>query len=666
MLLQIQDAGRRIGARWLFKDASLTVRAGDRVGIVGPNGSGKTSLLSMLAGQDSPDEGRIQYQRHVQIGLLQQEIDPNQTHSVEEEARRALASLDAIEQEMRQLEMGMTQSGERGEAIPAHVAERYDVLSTQFAHSGGFEQEARVARVLAGLGFDEEARCRPLSTFSGGWLMRVELAKLFLAQPQIMLLDEPTNHLDLPSIQWFEEELSDFPGALLIVSHDRTFLRRHVTRVLDLDGHGRCASYEGDYDSYIEQRAERRTLLLAQKANQDRDIAQMERFVERFRAKATKARQAQSRMKALDKIDRIEVEDDSVRTMRLRIPEPPRSGQKVVSLDDIHKSYGDNKIYQGVEFVAQRGERVALAGPNGAGKSTLLRIIAGALDFEKGDRQLGHQVELAFFAQHQLDALSSEASILEELTRFAQHDDIPRLRGHLGAFLFSGDDVDKKIGVLSGGEKARVALAKLLLRPVNLLVLDEPTNHLDIGSCEILEEALASYKGTLVFVSHDRTFINRLATRVIEVEHGHLEDFIGNYDDYLFRKNQSEQKSPMLPPEESVAQQADSAPAASTPQKKPLSKEERKRDRERRKNKDRLERKIQKTEAKIAEQESELEKAGWRLADPEVYADAEKVAEIHVAQNELQATISELYTEWERASDELTALTDVTDSPDSD
>ena len=664
MLLQIQDAGRRIGARWLFKDASLTVRAGDRVGIVGPNGSGKTSLLSLLAGKDAPDEGRIQTQRHVTVGLLQQEIDPNLSHSVEEEARRALASLDAIEQEMRQLEHSMTESGERGEAIPTDVAERYDVLSTQFAHSGGFEQEARVSRVLAGLGFDEEARGRPLSTFSGGWLMRVELAKLFLAQPQVMLLDEPTNHLDLPSIQWFEEELNDFPGALLIVSHDRTFLQRHVNRVLDLDGHGRCATYEGAYDSYLEQRAERRSLLLAQKANQDRDIAQMERFVERFRAKATKARQAQSRMKALDKIDRIEITDDTVRTMRLRIPEPPRSGQKVVSLEGIHKSYGDNKIYEGVEFTAQRGERVALAGPNGAGKSTLLRIIAGALDFEQGERQLGHQVELAFFAQHQLDALSSEATILEELTRFAQHDDIPRLRGHLGAFLFSGDDVDKKIGVLSGGEKARVALAKLLLRPANLLVLDEPTNHLDIGSCEILEEALSGYTGTLVFVSHDRTFINRLATRVIEVEHGHLDDFIGNYDDYLFRKKQLDQRDAPPPTEEPAPKQTTPASPVPAPQKKPQSKEERKRDRERRKNKDRLERKIEKIEGRIAEAESELEKAGYRLADPEVYADAEKVAEIHAAQTELQASISELYTEWERANDELTALTDVTDPSD--
>ena len=631
--------------------------------IIGPNGSGKTTLLSLLAGKEAPDEGQIQYQRHVRVGLLQQEIDPNQPHSVEAEARRALASLEAIEEEMRQLELNMTLSGERGEAIATEVAERYDVLSTQFSHAGGFEQEARVSRVLAGLGFDEEARSRPLSTFSGGWLMRVELAKLFLAQPQVMLLDEPTNHLDLPSIQWFEEELKDFPGALLIVSHDRTFLRRHVNRVLDLDGHGRCASYEGDYDSYLTQRTERRSQLLAQKANQDRDIAQMERFVERFRAKATKARQAQSRIKALDKIDRIEIEDDRARTMRLRIPDPPRSGQTVISLKDVHKSYGENEIYQGVDFSVLRGERVALAGPNGAGKSTLLRIIAGALSFESGERKLGHEVELAFFAQHQLDSLSSESTVLEELTRSAQHDDIPRLRGHLGAFLFSGDDVDKKVGVLSGGEKARVALAKLLLRPVNLLVLDEPTNHLDIASCEILEQALIDYAGTLIFVSHDRTFINQLATRVIEVEHGHLENFIGNYDDYVFRKKQNTQRAVSPSETEPLSvNKLEPEAANSLDPPKPPTKTQRKQERERRKNKDRLERKIQKLELEIAEKESELEKSGWRLSDPEVYANAEKVAEIHAKQTDLQSHISGLYAEWERATDELGALTDL-DNP---
>lgn len=636
------------------------------MGIVGPNGSGKTTLLSLLAGKEAPDEGQIQYQRHVRVGLLQQEIDPNLAHSVEAETRRALASLDAIEEEMRQLELSMTHCGERGEAIPTEVAERYDVLSTQFAHAGGFEQEARVSRVLAGLGFDEEARNRPLSTFSGGWLMRVELAKLFLAQPQVMLLDEPTNHLDLPSIQWFEEELNDFPGALLIVSHDRTFLRRHVNRVFDLDGHGRCASYEGGYDSYLTQRTERRTQLLAQKANQDRDIAQMERFVERFRAKATKARQAQSRMKALDKIDRIEIEDDRTRTMRLRIPDPPRSGQTVVSLTDMHKSYGENEIYQGVDFSVLRGERVALAGPNGAGKSTLLRIIAGALSFDRGERKLGHEVQLAFFAQHQLDSLSSQSTVLEELTRSAQHDDIPRLRGHLGAFLFSGDDVDKKVGVLSGGEKARVALAKLLLRPVNLLVLDEPTNHLDIASCEILEQALGDYAGTLIFVSHDRTFINKLATRVIEVNHGHLEEFIGNYDDYIFRKKQNTQKavSPIEPKSVSARKLEPEAAKPLEPSK-PRTKTQRKEERERRKSKDRLERKIQKLELDIAEKESGLEKARWRLSDPEVYANAEKVAQIHVEQTDLQGHISGLYAEWERTTDELGALADLGDRADS-
>ncbi|MFP6639519.1 MAG: ATP-binding cassette domain-containing protein, partial [Myxococcota bacterium] len=468
----------------------------------------------------------------------------------------------------------------------------------------------------------------------------------------------PTNHLDLPSIQWFEEELEGFPGALLIVSHDRTFLRRHVSRVVELDGHGRCTVYEGGYDQYLSQREERRSQLLARKANQERDIAQMERFVERFRAKATKARQAQSRIKALERIDRIEIGDDRARRMRLRIPDPPRSGQTVISLDGLHKSYGDHQVYQGVDFEVQRGERVALAGPNGAGKSTLLRIVAGILDFDAGERKLGHEVELAFYAQHQLDDLSPQATVLEELSQAALQEDVPRLRGHLGAFLFSGDDVNKKVGVLSGGEKARVALAKLLLRPVNLLVLDAPPNHLDIESCEILERALSEYAGTLVFVSHDRTFINQMATRVVEVRHGVLQDFIGNYDDYQYRKRQLQQKAEQAEP------QTPSVPAIEEPPPGPgaareLTKTERKLERERRKTRDRTLRKIQKLEAEIQEQEAELERLGWRLADPEVYADTDQVSAIQSEQAALKADINAMYSDWQRADDELTALEDL-------
>ena len=671
MLTQIQGIGRRIGERWLFRDATLTVRAGDRIGIVGPNGAGKSTLLRVVSRDDTPDEGHVSTPREVRIGMLRQEIDPRLGHSVQTEAATALARLDALEREMRELETEMMQAGERGEPVSAATASRYDRTSAEFTHGGGYDREARVARVLAGLGFDDAARARPLSSFSGGWLMRVELAKLFLADPDILLLDEPTNHLDLPAIQWFEQAIDDFPGALLIVSHDRTFLRRHVGRVLDIDGNGRATLYEGNYDRFLALRDERRAQLLAAKANQDRDIAQMERFVERFRAKATKARQAQSRVKALEKIERIEIDPGPRRAMHIRIPPPPRSGEQVVTLRDIHKSYGANHVYRGVDVAVRRGERVALAGPNGAGKSTLLRIIAGALPFDSGDRTVGHNVEVAFFTQHQLEALVESRSVLEELAADARTEDVPRLRGQLGAFLFSGDDVDKKIGVLSGGEKARVALAKLLLRPVNLLVLDEPTNHLDIASCEVLERSLQNYEGTLVFVSHDRAFINALATRVIEVSYGVLREFSGNYDDYLHRVAQLElraqptAKTPPKPASEPAAHAAmPGKPRRSEPVAVPdsqASKQDRQHDRTRRKNRDKTARRVVKLEEQIQEQERSLEALEWRLGDPAVYSEPEALATIQSEQATIREAIAGLYAEWERESDELAALEDLLD-----
>jgi ATP-binding cassette subfamily F protein 3 len=680
MLLQVQGLGRQIGGRWLFRNASLSVQAGDRIGLVGPNGAGKSTLLRTIATDESPDEGQVQRSRDMRLGMLRQEIDPTLSHTVQQEAARALERLDALEREMRELEESMADSGERGEAISTATAERYDQISGEFAHGDGFGREARVASVLAGLGFDDEARERPLSSFSGGWLMRVELAKLFLARPDVMLLDEPTNHLDLPAIQWFEEALASFPGALVIVSHDRTFLRKHATRFMELDGLGGAIVYEGRYDRYLALREERREQQLARKANQDREIAQMERFVERFRAKSTKAKQAQSRVKALEKIERIEVDADAKRRMRLRIPAPPRSGEQVIRLEDIHKSYGEKSVYRGMEFAVRRGERVALAGPNGAGKSTLLRIVSGTLDFDEGKRTLGHNVQAAYFAQHQLEALDPDLSVLEELSRSARNEDMPRLRGHLGAFLFSGDDVEKKISVLSGGEKSRVALAKMLLRPANLLVLDEPTNHLDIPACEVLEEALASYEGTLVFVSHDRAFINALASRVVEVKYGELRDFSGNYDDYLYRVERLDSKADddtKVPADDGTPSHTEveanaPAPANPSPPTEPstkpstkprpklqLSKEERQQERERRKNRDRVTRRIGRVEGEIQEREQALEQLSWQLGDPAVSSDADRLSEVHAEQQALQTAIDDLYAEWERLSDEAAALEDL-------
>ena len=666
MLVQCSQLGRRIGDRWLFRELSLTVRAGDRIGIVGPNGAGKSTLLRCLSGDDPPDEGQLGLPRETRIGMLRQEIDPRLEHTVHEEAARALERLDQLENELRELEAEMTRAGERGEGVSDAVAAQYDQIHHQFDQGGGYDREARVARVLAGLGFDESARARPLNSFSGGWLMRVELAKLFLADPDVLLLDEPTNHLDLPAIQWFEEAIADFPGALLVVSHDRTFLKRHVGRVVDFDGFGRATVYEASYARFLQQREERREQLLAQKANQDRQIAQMERFVDRFRAKSTKAKQAQSRIKALEKIERIEIDDAPRRAMRMRIPAPPRSGEQVVTLEEIHKAYGENIVYEGLSERIIRGERVALAGPNGAGKSTLLRILAGVLPIDQGAHKLGHNVKAAFFAQHQLESLDASRSILEELETDARTEDVPRIRGQLGAFLFSGDEVDKKISVLSGGEKARVALAKLLLRPVNLLVLDEPTNHLDIESCEILEEALSTYEGTLVFVSHDRAFINALATRVIEVTPGQVRDFSGNYDDYLQALDRLERRSteadrtPSPRPEPSDARsQSDPTPSNDKKQAQSSASTAGGGQRERRKQRDRIVRKSTRVEEKIQSHEAALVQLDWRLGDPAVYSDADQVTQVQSEQATLRSELEVLYADWERLSDELAAVEDL-------
>jgi ATP-binding cassette subfamily F protein 3 len=638
MTLRLSNVMRRFGARVVFDGVDLELRAGDRVGLVGPNGAGKTSLLRIAAGIDAPDGGERALGRGESVGYLRQEIDLATSATVRDEALTAFAAIDALEREMRELDARMAERGE----LPAHLAERYDQLHTRFDRAGGFASEARADAVLEGLGFDADARARKLATFSGGWVMRVELAKLLLAEPDVLLLDEPTNHLDLPSLEWFDETLAAFPGGVILISHDRAFLRRHTTRIAELRD-AKFALYPCGYDAYLERKEARRLELEAAAKTQQKQIADTERFIERFRAKATKAKQVQSRVKALAKLERLEVPQEKKRRMRLRIPEPSRSGAIPVALERVHKRYGDVAVYQGVDFALKRGEKLALVGPNGAGKSTLLRILAGVLPFERGARQLGHNTQVAFYAQHQLETLSPERSVLAELESIASFDDIPRLRSHLGAFLFSGDDVQKKVAVLSGGEKARLALAKMLLRPSNTLVLDEPTNHLDVEACEVLEGALAEYTGTLVFISHDRDFVNALATRVVEVRGGKLREFLGNYDAYLTKLREEAERAAANVAESAGA--ASAAPAASGAQ----------RSREERKARERSERKLARLEEQIGEKEAQLEELAARLGDADVYSDYARVREIESERDALKDEVAALYAQWEALAAELEA-----------
>jgi ATP-binding cassette subfamily F protein 3 len=642
VLLHLEDIGKSFGARRLFGGVSLVVNQGDRIGLVGPNGAGKTTLLCIASGEDAADSGRVTVARGARVARLRQEIDPARGRTIQEEAASALAHLDALEAELRELEQRMAEAGH----VEPALAERYDTVRHAFEHDGGFEREARIDRVLEGLGFDAARRVRKLSTQSGGWLMRVELAKLLLREPDVLLLDEPTNHLDLPSIQWFEETLQAFQGAVIVVSHDRTFLRRHVSRVAELTPHA-FTVYEGAWDHYLAERELRAEQLEAQRRNQERKVADAERFIERFRYKASKARQVQSRVKALDKLERVEAGPKANRRMRLKIPAPARSGEVVLRLEGVHKSYGETRVYEGIDLEVGRGRSVALVGPNGAGKSTLLRLLAGVLEPDAGVRELGHRVEIAFYAQHQLEALDASRSVLEELESAATTEDHPRLRGHLGAFLFSGDDVKKKVSVLSGGEKARLALAKLLLRPSNVLVLDEPTNHLDVEACEVLESALSGYEGTLLFISHDRSFINALATHVIEVKAGALREFVGSYDDYL--RKTAPAKTPAPTP-------AAATPEAASPATPAETKEERRRGRERRKDRDRLSRKLEKLEQTIAQREGALEELGHRLGDPDLWKDPERSQALEEERAALRADIDARYADWERLAAELEAV----------
>jgi len=647
MLLRIDGVARSYGARTLFRDVTLEVRAGDRIGLIGPNGAGKTTLLRIAAGEEPPDSGIVGAPKGVRVARLRQEIDPRRDVTLRVEVSSALAHLDALEREMRALEAEMAGAGRRGEEVPASVGERYDRCRHAFEAGGGFEREARVTRALAGIGFEPDAIDRPLSSFSGGWLVRAELAKLLLSSPDVLLLDEPTNHLDLPSIAWFEEALAAHRGGVVVISHDRTFLRRHATRIAELRD-ARCRVFDQGYDAFVAGEALRREQLEAERAQRERKDEETRRFIERFRYKASKARQVQSRIKALEKTAPIEAAPRAARAMRMRIPEPARAGEQVLRLDGIHKRYGERVVYAGADFAVRRGERVALVGPNGAGKSTLLRIAAGVIAPDAGERTPGHNVQVAFYAQHQLEALDPSRSVLEELERAAELADVPRLRGHLGAFLFSGDDVNKRVSVLSGGEKARLALAKLLLRPSNFLVLDEPTNHLDLAAVEVLEEALREYAGTLLLISHDRAFLDAIATRIVEVRSGGvLESYPGSYADFE-RRQRGEPASESAPAADAQAA-ATSAPEADDKRARIAARE---RAKEATRRRERAARRAASLEQEIAGVEERLELLASQLASPDVYRDGELVREIERDRGELRDELSRLYGEWEQAASE--------------
>jgi len=678
-VIALEAVSKGYGGQDLLRGCSWRVGRGERIGLVGPNGAGKTTLCRILAGVEEPDEGRVHLDSGVTVGYLPQEVAGGVDRTVLAEALSGFDQVWELEAELERLADAMA----RPDADPG-LTERYGEVQHRFEALGGYRLEAAAKMILGGLGFAPAGLHRPLGEFSGGWRMRAALARLLLLRPDLLLLDEPTNHLDLESLGWLENFLASYDGSVVIVSHDRYFLNRMVTSIADLAG-GEVEVYPGDYDHFLVEREARRALTEARARNQAKRIEEIERFIDRFRYQATKARQVQSRIKMLEKVERIEVDGDS-RRIHFKFPQPPRTGRIVIRLDGVRKAYGDNVVYAGVNFVAERAERIALVGVNGAGKSTLLKMLAGVLSPDAGERVLGSHVDVHYYAQHQLDALDPAHTVLEELEAAAPDATHTRLRTILGSFLFSGDAVDKRVTVLSGGEKARLALAKMLVRPAALLCMDEPTNHLDLASKEVLEEALAGFTGTIVFISHDRYFINRIGTRVVEVQGGRLTDYLGNYDDYLAAsaaRTSAEPASAPAPgrpagtsgvtppagpsgrrPAAALAPPAPvppSAPARPAPAREPTSPS--REGSSKKSGRRALEREVkairgrlETIETQIAEMETRLADIGLALADPDLYRDGNRAREISESRRQAEEQVAWLMKEWEELSERLTAV----------
>ncbi len=644
-MIDLINISLQFGGKYLFKDVNYRISSGDKISLVGANGTGKSSLLKIIDGQLEPESGQVSKQKRISIGYLPQDHVTHLGKTLLEEASSALSDIMELQNKETEITAVLNNpylSDEEKMDFAHQLGEVHHMLEGLDSYSA----ESKVEKILLGLGFSEEDFNRLTDQFSGGWQMRIALAKILISQNDILLLDEPTNHLDIDSLEWLIDFLKAYKGGLLIVSHDKNFVNQVTNRTLEIFL-GKFYTFKGDYDAYIKYKIERDELTVHQFEQQQKKIKETQKFIERFRYKATKSRQVQSRIKQLDKVELVELPEDTSE-IKIRFPEPPQSGRTPIKLISVFKSYGDKKVFSGIDFEIEKGEKIAFVGPNGAGKSTLAKIISGVINFNAGERILGHNTIVSYYAQDVADNLNPDLEIIETVDGIAENKTVGQLRSLLGSFLFSGDDVFKKVGILSGGEKSRVALCKILLTKANFIILDEPTNHLDYASKLILQKALIDFRGTLILVSHDVDFLRPIATKVIDIRKGNLKTYLGDIDYFLSKR-------------EFFFQEKEVANSIKKEKNYPGNRKEQKRlEAEARQQKHKttkdLLKDISRLEEKISEYENELKDLESKLADPQIYSDGEKAKKVTGKFNRAKHDLDSAIKKWEELNEKLIAI----------